>query len=160
MEEKQLELYENRDYNNEISEFPGEDYDKKNLILQNKMTPLSKMPNDPENIVITMKWLQYLTDKHGGKNLPNILEYYVDIRWITDDVRLDLLKYSKGITNEHNKKVENEISNISTNDHIQSFLYIQKLKGNQLSDRFLWKIDRKVESIEKSIDHYKITPKK
>ncbi len=116
------------------------------------MQPLEQIPNDPESIVVLMKWLQYLVDKLGKNNLPDVLSYYVDIEWITDDVRLDLIEYSKGITDETTPGKEPH--NLSTKDHIQSLLFIQKLKGKHLSERFIWKIDREMEKMAKSLTNH------
>jgi archaellum component FlaD/FlaE len=119
------------------------------------MQPLEQIPNDPENIVVIMKWLQYLVDKTGKNNLPDILGYYVDIGWISDNVRLDLIDYSKGLieqptpTNAHS-------SQLPPRDHLQSLLFIQKLKGVQLDERFIDKIERDMEKMAKSLEGYQI----
>jgi archaellum component FlaD/FlaE len=115
--------------------------------------PLEQTPNDPESIVVIMKWLQYLVDRTGKNNLSNTLGYYVDIGWISEDVRLDLLNYSKGITEEP-AQGQNQIAQLPTKDHLQSLLFIQKLKGYQLDDRFLNKIEREMEKIVKSLEGY------
>ena len=123
--------------------------------LGEEMQPLEEVPNDPESIVVLMKWLQYLVDKTGKNNLPDVLGYYVDIDWISDDVRLDLIKYSKGIIDENIKEgVNKESVNLSTKDHIQSLLFIQKLKGIHLDERFMFRIDREMEKLAKSIEDY------
>lgn len=113
------------------------------------MQPLAKIPTDPESIVITMKWLQYLVDKIGKTNLSDVLSYYVDIQWLTDDVRLDLIEYAKGITDEEHHAKEHY--NLTTNNHIQSLIFIQKLKGKEVDERFILKINREMEKIEKTI---------
>ena len=119
------------------------------------LQPLEQIPNDPENIVVIMKWLQYLVDKTGKNNLPDILGYYVDIGWISDNVRLDLIDYSKGLigqptpTNVHS-------SQLPPRDHLQSLLFIQKLKGVQLDERFIDKIERDMEKMAKSLEGYQI----
>ena len=118
------------------------------------LKPLEQISNDPESIVVSMKWLQYLVDKLGKINLPDILGYYVDINWITDDVRLDLMEYSKGITSARSDENAKKVSNLSTKEHIQSLLYIQKLKRKHLDERFIWKIDREMEKMAKSIDDF------
>jgi len=122
-------------------------------ISEDELKPLEELTNDPESIVVSMKWLQYLVDNVGKVNLPDILGYYVDINWITDDVRLDLIGYSKGITTKSDDSTK-KISNMSTRDHIQSLLFIQKLKRKQLDERFIMKIDREMEKIAKSIDNF------
>ena len=115
------------------------------------MQPLEQIPTNPESIVVLMKWLQYLVEKTGKNNLPDVLGYYVDIGWISDDVRLDLLEYSKGIT-EDQTSTGAHTAHLPTRDHLQSLLYIQKLKGIQLDDRFLSKIERDMEKMIKSLE--------
>jgi archaellum component FlaD/FlaE len=122
-------------------------------ITNGYIQPLEQTPNDPESIVVIMKWLQYLVDRTGKNNLPNTLGYYVDIGWISEDVRLDLINYSKGIT-EDPSQGQNQIAQLPTKDHLQSLLFIQKLKGYQLDDRFLNKIEREMEKIVKSLEGY------
>ncbi len=124
-------------------------------ILGGEMQPLEQTPNDPESIVVIMKWLQYLVDKAGKKNLPDVLDYYVDISWISDDVRYDLLSYSKGITEELAQATA-RTSHLPTRDHLQSLLFIQKLKGVQLDERFLGKIERDMEKMVKSLEGYQL----
>jgi len=122
-------------------------------IFEEDMQPLEQIPNDPENIVVIMKWLQYLVEKIGKNNLPDVLGYYVDIGWISDDVRLDLIGYSKGITEEP-VQTGSRSAHLPTRDHLQSLLFIQKLKGVQLDDRFLSKIERDMEKMVKSLEGY------
>jgi flagellar protein FlaD len=124
-------------------------------ILQEEIQPLEQIPNDPESIVVIMKWLQYLVDKASKNNLPDILDYYVDIGWISDDVRYDLLSYSKGIT-EETAQTGTRTSHLPTRDHLQSLLFIQKLKGVQLDERFLGKIERDMEKMVKSLEGYQL----
>jgi len=124
------------------------------LSSEGEMFPLLEIHNDPESIIVLMKWLQYLVDKIGKTYLPDVLGYYVDIGWITDDVRLDLLDYSKGITEEAKKPETWKGSpNLPSKDHLQSFVYIQKLKGIQLDDRFVLKLEREMEKMTKSLEN-------
>jgi archaellum component FlaD/FlaE len=119
------------------------------------MNPLLKIPNDPESIVVLMKWLQYLVDKCGHPNLPEILDYYVNIGWISDDAKIEIIDYSTGITDE-NKKVEDtrNISNLPAKDHIQSLIFIQRLKGKRLDKHFLDRIDGEISRVSKKLDNY------
>jgi archaellum component FlaD/FlaE len=124
-------------------------------ILGEDMQPLEHIPSDPESIVVIMKWLQYLVEKIGKNNLPDVLGYYVDIGWISDDVRLDLISYSKGITGEP-AQAGTQSPHLPTRDHLQSLLFIQKLKGLQLDERFLSKIERDMEKMVKSLEGYQL----
>ena len=123
--------------------------------LYEDLEPLEQIPQDPESIVVIMKWLQYLVERTGKNNLPDVLGYYVDIGWISDDVRLDLISYSKGITEETGQK-NTHATHLPTKDHLQSLLFIQRLKGVQLDDRFLSKIDRNMEKLIKGLEEYRL----
>lgn len=124
-------------------------------ILEGTMQPLTHLPHDPESIVVIMKWLQYLVDRIGKNNLPDSLGYYVDVGWISEDVRFDLLNYSKGIT-EAPTQAGTHPPQLPANDHLQSLLFIQKIKGVQLDDRFLSKIERDMEKILKSLEGHQL----
>jgi flagellar protein FlaD len=119
--------------------------------------PLTQLPNDPESIIVLMKWLQHLIDKCGHVNLSKILDYYVDIDWITPDVKINLLDYSLGITEDKGKEdtIKKKISDLPSKDHIQSYIFIQKLKGNQFDKHFIDRIDNDISRITKKISEYK-----
>lgn len=118
--------------------------------------PLTNLPTDPESIIILMKWLQHLIDKCGHINLSKILDYYVDIDWISADVKISLIDYSHGITDEKSKldTIKKEISDLPSKDHIQSYIFIQKLKGNQFDKHFIDRIESDISRITKKIGDY------
>lgn len=121
-----------------------------------KVDPLTKIPRDPENVIVLMKWLQYLIDKCGRPNLTNILEYYVDIGWISQDAKINLIDYSNGITEKDRKgeTARKHITDLPSKDHIQSFIYIQKLKGIQFDKHFIDRIESELSRITKKTDTY------
>jgi flagellar protein FlaD len=128
------------------------------MIVHNKkweIDPLTEIPNDPENIIILIKWLQHLVDKCGHSNLSKILEYYVDIGWISEDIKINLIEYSNGLTEECKKgeTTGKKISNLPSQDHIQSLLFIQKLKGQKIDKHFLDRIDDNISRITKKLDN-------
>ena len=118
--------------------------------------PLTDIPNNPESVIVLMKWLQYLIDKCGRPNLTNILDYYVDIGWISQDAKMGLIDYSQGITEQSKKDdtVKKHINDLPSKDHIQSLVYIQKLKGLQLDKHFIDRIESELARITKKIDNY------
>lgn len=122
-----------------------------------ELNPLTKVPSDPESIIILMKWLQYLVDKCGHTYLPEILDYYVDIGWISEDVKISLLDYSNGITEEgkNGEPSKEGVSNLPSRDHIQSLIFIQKLKGNKFDKHFIDRIDGELTRITKKLDLYR-----
>jgi flagellar protein FlaD len=118
--------------------------------------PLNEIPTDPESIIILMKWLQHLIDKCGHSNLTKILDYYVDINWISQDVKISLIDYSHGITDETGNlnSIKKEIIDLPSRDHIQSFIFIQKLKGKQFDRHFIDRIESDISRITKKIGEY------
>jgi archaellum component FlaD/FlaE len=122
-------------------------------LFQENIHPLHHITNDPESIVVIMKWLQYLVDRVGRNNLADTLAYYVDIGWISEDARFELINYSKGIT-EDQTQVGDDAPQLPAKDHLQSLLFIQKIKGVQLDDRFLSKIERDMEKIVRNLEEY------
>ena len=118
--------------------------------------PLIEIPNNPESVIILMKWLQYLIDICGRPNLTNILDYYVDIGWITQEAKLSIIDYSKGITEKVKKDetAKRQITDLPSKDHIQSLVYIQKLKGMEFDKHFIDRIESELSRISKKIDSY------
>lgn len=113
---------------------------------------LTEVPNDPESIIILMKWLQYLIDKCGRSNLSDILDYYVDIGWISEGAKISLLDYSNGITDEGGDKDKKKITDLPSKDHVQSLLFIQKLKGRHFDKHFLDRIDGEINRLTKKVE--------
>lgn len=121
--------------------------------------PLECIPTNPESIIVLMNWLQYLVNRCGHENLDHVLDYYVDVDWITDDVKISLLEYATGITegkdnSEASKKKNDKSSDLPSKDHIQSYMYIQRLKGKKFEKHFVERINGELARIEKKVDTY------
>jgi len=117
--------------------------------------PLKEVPNDPESIIVLMKWLQYLIDKCGRDNLIDILNYYVDVGWISEDAKINLIDYSHGITEEKpSDAIKKDVKNLPSKDHIQSLYFIEKLKGRNLNKHFIDKIDGELDRVMKKLNNY------
>jgi len=127
-------------------------------IKEFRFDPLTEIPNDPESIIVLMRWLQHLIDKCGHSNLSTILDYYIDIGWISQDAKLILIDYSNGITEDNSKKEipRREVTDLPSRDHIQSLFFIQKLKGKEIDKRFIDRIDSELTRITKKLDNYHI----
>ena len=131
---------------------PGQ---QKQMFGDIKVDPLLEIPNDTESIIVLMKWLQSLIDKCGRQNLSNILDYYVDIGWITEDVKISLIDYSHGITQEDSlDRTAKNINDLPSKDHIESLLFIQKLKGKQFDKHFIDRIESEITRLTKKIDSF------
>jgi len=122
-------------------------------IKELRFDPLTEVPNDPESIIVLMRWLQYLIDKCGHSNLSTILDYYIDIGWISQDVKLSLIDYSNGITENNRETLKKEVNNLPSRDHIQSLFFIHKLKGKEIDKHFIDRIDSELSRITKKLDN-------
>ena len=103
-----------------------------------------------------MRWLQYLIDKCGRFNLSNILDYYVDIGWISQDAKINLIDYSQGIAEDHKngETKRKEMYNLPSKYHIQSYIFIQKLKGRDFDKHFIDRIEGELARITKKFENY------
>jgi len=125
-------------------------------IKEFKFEPLTEIPNDPESIIVLMRWLQYLIDKCGHSNLPTIFDYYIDIGWISPEAKLSLIDYSNGITEDNcnEEMIKREINDLPSKDHIQSLIFIQKLKGIEIDKHFIDKIEDELSRTTKKLENY------
>lgn len=146
-----------------LGRFPGKIVTTDDIMVPEKINiprhggtvyPLAEIPNDPESVVILMKWLQHLVDKVGKDNLNDVLEYYIDIGWLSEGIISNLIEYSEGITEEKREGEEQPMkkpSDLQTKDHIESLLYIQRLKGEQPDSYFLHRIERELSKMTKNL---------
>lgn len=156
LEEIENGLFEDEDGSSFVTtddiKVPG----KKTDVDSVKLNPLSSIPDDPESVIVVMKWLQFLVDKCGRDNLPEVLDYYVDIGWMTDDAKIDLLDYSNGITDGKSKEEKsNKVPELPSKDHIQSLVFIQRLRGNKFDKHFVEKVEGEISRLTKKLDNYK-----
>lgn len=144
-------LFEYTDKKTNSTNTNSSDSHLNNISKQKKPTePLQYINNDPENIIVLMNWLQYLIDRCGHKFLNDILDYYVDIEWISQDVKVQIIEYAKRISDKEHKNKENmkKITDLPSQDHIRSYLFIQKMKGNNLDRHFINRLDDEINRLQ------------
>ena len=111
------------------------------------------LPDVPENAIsnaILLKWVEFLLETVGHQNLPEVLDYYVDIGWISEKVTMKLLAYASGMVAPRGRAREK----LSTKDHLRSLLFIEKLRGKDFDQSKLTRLEREIEyTIEKRIRH-------
>ena len=100
-----------------------------------RFDPLTQIPTDAESIIVLMRWLQYLINKCGHSNLSTILDYYIDIGWITNDAKLNLIDYSNGITGDISNRdsLKREITDFILGELMEEK---KEIKGKSLSEVF------------------------
>ncbi|XRP97755.1 FlaD/FlaE family flagellar protein [Methanocaldococcus sp. 16A] len=110
---------------------------------------LNDIPEDAVSMALVFKWLEFLISKVGITNLPDILDYYNKIGWISNKVILKLLRFTK------NMKIILDMENIrprdklSPSDHIMSLLYIEKLAGRPIDTEVLEMLEIEIRRIKK-----------
>ena len=82
---------------------------------------------NPKVIQTIMDWMQFLVERVGHEGVQEILKYYVDIRWITEDVAQILLRYAEGIRVENEPVIEPPVQ-LDPEDHLKSLDYILQIK--------------------------------
>ncbi len=63
---------------------------------------LSSIAKDANVImVLFLRWIEFMIERVGYYSLEVLLNYYVEIGWISKDVMFTVLKYTKGIKLYH-----------------------------------------------------------
>jgi len=114
--------------------------------------PLNWISSEPNNVIVLMKWLQFLIDKVGKENLVDVLDYYVDVGWISEKIISNLIDYSEGITEDTKEGEKKKLSDLQAKDHIQSLLFIQRLKGEKQDKYFVERIERQLDKMTKNLE--------
>jgi len=79
----------------------------------------------------------------GRNNLSEVLEYYIDIGWISEEVCEKMIAYANGI----DYYVERPTWKLLPDDHTKSLMFIEQLKGKKLDKTMLSKLERDVEKV-------------
>jgi archaellum component FlaD/FlaE len=113
---------------------------------------LSNIMKNSTNIKLCMEWLEFLMELAGRNNLPDILSYYEDLGWITEDVRVELLHYAEGI----DFYMEKPDWKLTPDDHVKSIWFIESLAGMKVDKNRLSVIERDIEKVKKGNEIYGI----
>ncbi len=108
---------------------------------------LKSIPDDVFSIMITMKWIELMVEKVGITNLPDVLEFYCDMEWISDAVVAKLIKYAKGTKPFHEDVDWKPEEKLTARDHMLSLLFVERLRGKQVSKDLLIQLDRELKKI-------------
>ncbi|HIP15624.1 MAG TPA: flagellar protein E, partial [Methanothermococcus okinawensis] len=53
------------------------------LLETHRPAKLEKIPDDPISIIFAFKWIEYLSEKVGYSNIPDVLEFYYNLGWLS-----------------------------------------------------------------------------
>jgi len=78
-----------------------------------------------------LRWTKFLIDRVGKEGLEKVLNYYIDLEWIDQDLKDRVLELAKGTPTRLKKgDVRKKKSwKMDAEDHVKSLEYIRKVKG-------------------------------
>lgn len=109
---------------------------------------LESIKGDPMNVVVLLNWIEFLMERVGRNNLMDALDYYVDIDWISENVRSKIMAYARGI----DYYVEKPTWRLLPEDHTKSLLFIEKLCGRKIDKNMLSTIDREMSKVKHGLE--------
>ena len=117
---------------------------------QDESIKLQCLDNRAETSIILLNWIEFLLEKVGRNNLSEVLEYYIDIGWISEEVCEKMLAYANGI----DYYVERPTWKLLPDDHTRSLMFIEQLKGKKLDKSMLSKLERDVDKVIRTNEIY------
>ena len=113
---------------------------------------LSHIAKNSSNMKLCMEWLEFLMELAGRNNLSDILSYYEELGWITEEVRMELLNYAEGI----DFYMEKPDWKLTPDDHVKSIWFIESLAGMKVDKNRLSVIERDIEKVKQGSEIYGI----
>lgn len=104
------------------------------------------LDNRPETSIILLNWIEFLMEKVGRNNLFDVLEYYMEIGWISEEVSSKMMAYASGI----DYFVERPSWKLLPEDHTKSLLFIEQLRGRKVDKMIFSRLERDVDKIIRS----------
>ncbi len=104
------------------------------------------LDNRPETSIILLNWIEFLMEKVGRNNLFDVLEYYMEIGWISEEVSSKMMAYASGI----DYFVERPSWKLLPEDHTKSLLFIEQLRGRKVDKMLFSRLERDVDKIIRS----------
>ncbi|NJE76917.1 FlaD/FlaE family flagellar protein [Thermococcus sp. ES12] len=113
---------------------------------------LEHIPNDMVSTMMALKWLGFLIDRVGMQNLEDVLEFYYQIGWISEEVLNTLLRYAEGIRPHHREPDWRPDEKLTIQDHLVSLLFIERLRGVRITRELLDAIEREMRVIGRVLE--------
>ncbi len=107
---------------------------------------LPYLDNRPETSIVLLNWIEFLMEKVGRNNLFDVLEYYIEIGWISEEVSAKMMAYANGI----DYYVERPTWKLLPEDHTKSLLFIEQLRGRKIDKNLFSRLERDVDKIVRS----------
>ncbi len=124
---------------------------KERLKKEETKTFLDKIPKNTSSMMFLLRWIEHLIERVGYSGLEDVLDYYVDIGWISEDVMFDVLRYAKGVKLYHENADWRPAGYMNVHDHLMSLLFIEALKTGRMNKEILHDVERQVYRIKKGV---------
>ena len=140
---------------------------------------LTHIKKDYYTIVLLMRWIEFLFERVKRDRITLLLDYYVDIGWISKEVKSEIMAYARGEIQDVTKyfpeeEIEAEIETpegtlktprpkiykkvedwrLSAEDHLKSLLFIMKIAGIEVNKDKLNSLEQEIEKFKKSLWEY------
>ncbi|NPE31368.1 flagella protein [Methanococcoides sp. SA1] len=109
---------------------------------------LESIKKNPMSVVVLLNWIEFLMERVGRNNLMDALDYYVDIEWISEEVRSEIMAYARGI----DYYVEKPTWRLLPEDHTKSLLFIERLCGRKIDRNMLSMVDREMAKVKHGLE--------
>ncbi len=115
---------------------------------------LKKLRRDYISDILVLKWLDYLVTTFGIKRMAELLDFYVDIGWISREVKEFMINCSRGYTlRDMQFGNEDMMDSMPTlRDHMKSLIFISKLSGEEIKIEDIEKALREIEELEREVN--------
>jgi len=140
---------------------------------------LTYIKKDYYTVVLLMRWIEFLFEHVKRDKITLLLDYYVDIGWISKEVKSEIMAYARGEVQDVTKyfpdeEIEAEIETpegtikapepkvykkvddwrLSAEDHLKSLLFIMKIAGIEVNKDRLNSLEQEIEKFKKSLWEY------
>ncbi|WP_445474695.1 FlaD/FlaE family flagellar protein [Methanococcoides methylutens] len=113
---------------------------------------LNNIIKNSTNMKLCMEWLEFLMELVGQNHLVDILSYYEELGWISEDVRLELMRYAEGI----DYYIEKSDWKLAPDDHVKSIWFIEQLAGLKVDKNRLSIVEKNIKKVKKGTEIYGI----
>jgi flagellar protein FlaD len=142
----------------------------------NKKPLLAYIAHDYLTLVMVMRWIEFLFERVTRDKISLVLDYYVDVGWISEDVKSEVMSYARGEMQDITKYMAPEETReevfrdmpvpaaapykkvedwrLSAEDHLKSLLFIQKIAGLEVDKDRLNSLEQNISKFKESLEGF------
>ncbi|UCE45143.1 MAG: flagella protein [Methanobacteriota archaeon] len=142
----------------------------------NKKPLLAYVCHDYLTLVLVMRWIEFMFERVPRDRISLVLDYYVDVGWISEDVKSEIMSYARGEMQDVNKYMEYEEAReevfkdlptpesatykkvedwrLTADDHLKSLLFIQKIAGFEIDKDRLNSLEQNISKFKESLEGF------